>query len=202
MLSLLLLSCGIAFAGGKGVPALVPDSPKTECVQPEKRLVTIGTGSAESVLPGGNDHAYAEEAQCYLNQAYASGCLERKLLAAKFSTLERDEPTQLARNEAAKAWQIFTKNAPYALDLRWYSSRKSVVGYTYFDKNNVPGSGSETRMWTNSRMGLSSKSYGAHQGHELSHQRRAGAFGHWTQHYGSWPYMVGDMAEECIDEQF
>lgn len=202
MLIALLLSCGVAFAGGKGVPTPIPDEPKTECVQPEKKLVTIGKGSSPSFLQDGVDQAYAEKAQCYLNQAFASGCLEKKFLAKKFSTLERDELPALARNEAQKAWHIYAKGAPYALDLRWYSSRKSVIGYTYFDRDNVRGAGSETRMWTNSRMGLSEKSYGAHQAHELSHQRRAGAFGHWSQHYGSVPYNMGDAAEECIEEQF
>jgi hypothetical protein len=133
-----------------------------------------------------------------LNKVVANGCLEKKVLSYKFKTLERDPEPSIKTSK--EAWELYTKNAPYELDIRFYYKRASkTVGYTYFYKDNVKSLGSETRIWSNTKfISGDPKDAAAHWGHELSHQERAGGFGHWTRFDGSFPYVVGELIGECL----
>lgn len=200
----LLLFLQMSFAGGSRRPVPAPDPEPnpvvSKCVMPEQKLVTLGSGAADIFKPGGEDHQYAWEAMCWLNRAYATGCLEKKVLAHDFKSLHGVVAPALKKTQKAEAYQRFVAGAPYALDIRWYSKRfTSTIGYTYNWKSDTGGPHvSETRIWTNWRNIGGPKDYAHHLAHELSHQARAGGFVHYTFHQGSFPYEIGDIAWECM----
>jgi hypothetical protein len=200
-LLLILLLTSQAFAGGgsRPVPIATPSpspvvsgTPMADCAALGKLYVRLDPkASVEKV--------FAEQTLCYLNQVHANGCLERGVKASTFKTFERDPMPQV--KDASAAWALYTASLPLAVDLRWYRTSNpwsGTLGYTYFYRDNVDGAPSETRIWTNSRKGWTAKEYASHIAHELAHQARNGGFGHWTQHDGSFPYVVGDRAAECI----
>lgn len=185
--------------GGGRVVSPEPVEVPVVCVDSEgPKLVTLGDESDAQFKVGGVKHELASQALCWLNAVYANGCLKEKILARSFSTLERDALPAFKRTENAKAWELSVKGAPYPMGLRRYYTRTSVLGYTFFDRDSVSTWGSETRMWSNFNRYWTPEIYGAHIAHELTHQRRSGAFGHWSRHSGSYPYEFGDAASECI----
>lgn len=201
LIFLMMIVPETAWSAGKKAPPPAPEPTAAyECVEPAKKLLVMGPETYKDFLPGGRDHALAKNALCLVNTVYANGCLERKIMAYEFTTLESDTKVQLKRTDNAGFWKTTTKNAPFAVDLRKYYTRGSIYGYTFFDRDNDSEAGPETRVWSNFNRYWTPEVYGAHLVHENRHQRLAGAFGHWTQHYGSGPYAAGDLAEECIAE--
>lgn len=198
---LLMLLPNLAWSGGKKAPVVEVPEVTSQCVEPEKKLFKMGPETYKDFLPGGRDHELAKKAFCLANVAYANGCLERKILAFKFATLEKDIDPQLKRSENEKAWYIFDpKGTPREINPRKYYTRTSIYGYTYFWRDNIRSNGTETRVWSNFNRYWTPEVYGAHLVHEFSHMAQSGAYGHWTQHWGSYPYTAGDAAEECIAE--
>lgn len=200
LIFLMLIAPEIAWSGGRKAPAPAPEPSSYTCVEPEKKLLRFGSETYKDFLPGGSDHALAKEAFCLANTVYANGCLERKVLAFQFATLEKDIDPQLRRTENAKAYGIYDKNTPHELSPRKYYTRTSIYGFTYFWRDNVRSAGSETRVWSNFNRYWTPAVYAAHLVHEDSHRALAGAYGHWTTHWGSYPYTIGNAAEECIAE--
>ena len=201
LIFLMMIAPETAWSGGRKAPAPEPEaSPGYTCVDPEKKLLTFGPETYKDFLPGGRDHALAKEAFCLANTVYANGCLNRKILAFQFSTLEKDIDPQLRRTENEKAWKIYEENVPHILSPRKYYTRTSIYGFTYFYRDNDRSQGTETRVWSNFNRYWTAPVYAAHLVHEDSHRKLAGAYGHWTTHWGSYPYTAGDAAEECIAE--
>jgi hypothetical protein len=199
----LALVAAVSLAGGRKAPVVVVDEPAkpTPCVAPAKQLVVFGLGAASSLKPGGVDYKYGQDALCEINHAYASGCLEQKVLAWPFLSLHGVVEPALKPSQKAEAYRRLTAQAPHAVDARWYSKWGSTIGYTY-NYRDEDGSGiSETRVWTNTRNIGNAEMYAAHLTHELSHQARAGGFVHYSYHQGSAPYELGDIVSECIGER-
>lgn len=160
----------------------------------------VNTESLVTYNPSSSiEKSFAQPAIDLMNKAFKSGCLKKKWLDHKFTSFncvfDKCPKTNI------EAYNAYVKGAPYALNLRWYSSLKGVVGYTYnFSDDDWDRAKSETRIWSNSRIvgSYSPKYRAAHWAHELSHQTRAGGFVHYTNFQGSVPYEAGDVMEECI----
>jgi hypothetical protein len=185
--------------GSRPVPVETKTPLKT-CVEPEKKLLLFGPETSPDFLPGGRDELLAKKSFCLVNTVYANGCLERKVMAYRFSTLESDTKKQIKVTDNAEFWKVRTKNAPFKISPRKYYTRTKILGYTYFDRDNDFDLGPETRVWSNFRRYWTPEEYAAHLVHENTHQRLAGAFGHWSRFSGSAPYAMGDLAAECIAE--
>ncbi len=149
------------------------------------------------------EKSFAELPLALMNKCYQTGKLKELWLKHKFVSFncvfDKCPKTNL------DAYNEYVKGAPYALNLRWYTSRpfSSVVGYTYnYYDNNQKGGKSETRIWSNTRVVkyYTAVDTAAHWAHELSHQVRAGGFVHYTIFDGSTPYEAGDIMEECLSE--
>jgi len=159
-------------------------------------LVLFGEGASPTLKPGGIDYEWGKKALGAMNEAHKSGCLKAKVLSHTFKSLHSVVEPTLAKTQVEEAYARFVKNAPYALDANWYSTRAGVIGYTY----NYRGTESETRIWTNTKMDWTNPlEYSAHLAHELSHQARAGGFVHYTVFAGSFPYDIGDLMWECVN---
>lgn len=203
---------GVSHAGGRG--RVVPDPTPTASASPTPRpspsfkpvagivspkvFVTLGEGASASMKPGGEDSEYVAEALGYINLIVSSGCFAEEAMRTEYFTLEKDIDPQLRATQNLEALKIYFAKAPYALDLRWYQTWSNVIGYTYFYRDNIKSKGSETRIWTNWRNIGDSDEYATHIMHETSHQARAGAFGHWSRHAGSFPYRANEIAERCL----
>lgn len=192
--SLLLLVTACA----SGKPASDAATQVVSDFRPSGELVTMGPNIGSSV-----DRKIAQKALDELNRIYKSGCLKKEFLARPITSLHNVEGKQVKTKSAA--WDLYTKNAPYPLDIRWYSKRGRTVGYTYVwlggkDCHRKPGCQTETRVYSNTRIigKYSAASYAAHLSHELSHQARAGGFVHWTKFNGSVPYEMGHAAKKCF----
>jgi hypothetical protein len=145
------------------------------------------------------EKSVAQPAFDLMNECYSSGKLKSLWLAHKFVSF--NTVFEVSPHTREDAFNEYVKNAPYLLELHWYSTYKSVVGYTYnFKNDDWDGSQSETRIWTNSRImwGATAKEFAEHWAHELSHQARAGGFVHYTIHEGSTPYEAGNIMAECL----
>lgn len=188
-----------AFAGGRGrvvEPAPSPSPSPLVTASPTpggKDLVRLGK------LGPSVNQAFVEKTVALINDAYRSGCLEQLVKAHKFLSLHNIDGPQV-RN-TTEAWERFTRNAPYTLDLNWYYKRfTNTIGYTYnyaSDTGGAPGV-SETRIWTNTKYITTPHELAKHYVHETSHQARAGAFVHYTVHSGSFPYDTGYMVGDCF----
>lgn len=157
-----------------------------------------GLGFIQNLGVGVNK-AFAEKAVSLLNSA--EDCVKKKALTHAFTSLHNIDGKQVQTR--AEAIERYFAGAPYALDLRSYTSSwlsRTVVGYTFNYKDDAEKE-SETRLYTNTYAfaWLTVKEYAAHIAHELSHQARAGAYVHWTVHQGSFPYEIGDIVEECLE---
>lgn len=180
-------------------PSPTPDyTVITEPPGAPKRLAYFGPYAAQSLQAGGSDYAWGQRALAALNEAYASGCLLETALAWDFKSLYGVINPTLKPLQKTEAMVRYFAGAPYALEARWYSTRKGVIGYTYNFLDGASSGPSETRIWSNTRLISSEYDYAAHLAHELSHQARAGGFVHYTFHEGSFPYEIGDIAAECI----
>jgi len=136
----------------------------------------------------GVNRSFVDRAVSRLNQVYANGCLEKEVLSYPFKTRTTASGKALGSN--TEVWDALTKNAPHAIQIRWYSKRFSkVIGYTYTNSDTI---------WSNTRMMGVVDDYGSHLAHETSHQGRAGGFVHWTVFAGSVPYAFGDIAAKCL----
>lgn len=154
----------------------------TDPVPVNKSFVYLGETGA------GVDDTFALKAVSEINRIFENGCLKQKIESYKFSSLNNYKGYKA--KDGKEVYSIFVKNAPYKLNLRWYSKRFSkVIGYT-FNESDI--------IYSNTRMMGGVKSYAAHLTHELSHQDRAGGFVHWTVFAGSVPYAIGDIASECL----
>ncbi len=154
-------------------------------------FVTMGKDIGPSV-----DLKFAQEALDHLNRVVVSDCFKNDTLSEFKST---NNVLGIVYKTPRDAVNAYLAGAPYALDLRWYYKRfGSVVGYTYNWKDSIESLGSETRIWSNTRMMGDAKDYASHLAHELSHQARAGGFVHYTVHQGSFPYEIGDLVYKCL----
>lgn len=167
-------------------------------------FVTFGPGAHSSLKPGGVDYAYGQRTLALLNEAVSSGCVLEQALSWDFQSLHGVVNPALKRFQATEAMQRYFAGAPYALDAGWYTSSwfyRDVVGYTFNclgGECNEWNTETETRIWTNLRINLSEAGYASHLAHELSHQKWAGGFVHWSFHQGSFPYEIGDIVASCI----
>lgn len=181
LILLLLASCATA-----PLPTTKP-----VVLPPEQALVYI------SSLGSNVEDAYVQKAVAYINKAYSDGCIEKGFASYKFKSLHNIDGKQV--KTAKEAYDRYVANAPYGLDVRWYSKRlTSTVGYTYNYYDGASSGDSETRIFTNMRRIASEKDLADHYAHELSHQARAGAFVHYTTHEGSVPYGINDIVADCI----
>jgi hypothetical protein len=197
-----LLAFSVGFSRGvKQEPAPVASTQPSPVPSPisSNSPVPAPSGAAfVSLAPGSSQEPkLAQGAIALMNDAVASGCLRSKTLAHKgfksFNSVFEDSP-----KTALEAYNKYVAGAPYALDLRKYYTWRKVYGYTYNFKGDDWDSGTETRIWTNTRYVWDTKAYAAHLAHELSHQARAGGYVHYTTHQGSFPYEIGDLMGECV----
>lgn len=178
-------------------PIVTPTATPVIAATPAKVLVTYGARATV-------EKNIAQPALDLMNKCYSSGHLRTLWLTHKFKSFNCVFDKCPKTNE--EAYNEYVKNAPYALDVQWYTASRfsNVVGYTFNFKDDSDAawdSGeSETRIWSNTRIvGYYSAKYAAaHWAHELSHQARAGGFVHYTIFDGSTPYEAGDIMEECL----
>lgn len=163
---------------------------------PKKSLITL-KGVGPSV-----DAKVVQTSFDLLNEIYANGCLERKVKAWSIPYLENAENKKYA--DKITALNRFFSKAPYAIEIHWYNTNSTVMGYTYtykmISKNKYDYSKTEDRIWTNRTNVYGPKTYAAHLAHELTHPISAGGFTHIQSFQGSVPYETGDMAWECLME--
>lgn len=147
-----------------------------------KDFVQLGT------LGSNVNRKFAQQSIDLLNKIHANGCLKNEIEKYKFATMNNYKGWKA--KDSKEVYEVYVKNAPYKMNLRWYSKRFSrVIGYTYNESDII---------WSNTRMMGGAMDYGSHLAHELSHQARAGGFVHWTVFKGSVPYAIGDIAYDCI----
>lgn len=207
LIGLIFMSRAVAFGGKR--PEATP-SP-TPIVSPTPSPSPSATPTGEDLVSydpaSGIEKSFAMAGIDLLNQAFKSGCIKKKFETWNFKSVKNIE-MPLVQNKA-EAYERFIAGRPYALNLRWYSTLKGVVGYTFnwldgidYQKcyNAAGGCKSETKIYSNSRIVkyYTPKDRAAHWAHELSHQARAGGFVHWTFHAGSFPYEIGDIVESCL----
>jgi len=153
---------------------------------------------------------FAQQALDIMNENVVNNCLHDKFMNRHAPSIKNVEGPQVKDKE--EAYLSYIANAPYALDLRWYSKRFSnVIGYTYnwldgmdLDKcynKPTPACPTETKIYSNTNIisGFSAGDYAAHLAHELSHQARARGFVHWTQFDGTFPYEIGYSMDDCVN---
>lgn len=192
----LMIACiGMAKKPSIIVPSPTPIPVIVEGPIIEGDFVRLGSNLGTSV-----DLAFAKKALGRMNEQYQNGCLKRKIESHKFVSLKNIDGAQVKNSQ--EVYARYTANAPHSLDLRWYkSSLSKVIGYTYNYKSDTnSGSGSETKIWSNTKYIYAVDDYAAHLSHELSHQARAGGFVHYTIFGGSVPYDIGDLMAECLEE--
>lgn len=173
----------------------------TPSASPSKALAYFGAGASPTLLPGGSDYEWGQGAIAALNDAWTSGCIIDKALQWDFKSLHGVIEPWLQPHQKTEAVARFAAGAPYSLDARWYYTLSGIIGYTYNFKDGKDSGPTETRIWTNTRLVGSAYDYASHLTHELSHQARAGGFVHYSFHQGSFPYEIGDIAFECINER-
>lgn len=198
------------------VALLVLSACKTSTVIPATPTPTVVPEPTATVAPSatptdtfvsydpasGIDKAFAQPAIDLMNKCYQSGKLRTLWLTHKFVSFNSVFEKSPHTNE--EAYNAYVAGKPYALNLRWYYTRSSIIGYTYnfYDDSDASwASGkSETRIYSNHNAVAywGPKDVAAHWAHELSHQARAGGFVHYTIHDGSTPYEAGDIMEECL----
>lgn len=200
-----------SLAFSKKKPELDPSPTPISSVTPSPSPIADAGDLLVTYDPAsGIEKSFAQPALDLMNQVYKSGCLKSKFLEWKFKSLKNVEPPQVAN--ASEVYDRFIAGRPYALNLRWYKTYGSTVGYTYNWKDGLDAQRcydkagacpTETKIFSNSRTVsyYSPKDRAAHWAHELSHQARAGAFVHWTYHAGSGPYEIGNIFEACISSK-
>lgn len=123
---LLILSSCTTVKTTQEVPASSPSATPSPSPQ--------GSGAALDLLvtydpASGIEKSFAQPGIDLLNEVYSSGCLKEKFLSHSFASLKNIEGAQVKTR--AEAYERFIAGRPYALNLRWYSVRGSVIGYTY-----------------------------------------------------------------------
>lgn len=198
--SLLLIVVALAGFAKKPLPQPAPSPIQpvpvaTATIAPNgKVLVELGE------LGPNVNRAFAQKALDYINVAYASGCLQKEFLKYQFVSLNNIDGKRVQSKQ--EAYNRYVANAPYNLDLRWYSSKLSkTVGYTYVYKDGEDSGPTETKIYSNTKYMASAADYAMHLVHELSHQARAGGFVHYTVFEGSIPYGLSDILESCLELQ-
>lgn len=195
---LFLNACKNSTLENKVPSAVDPIATASPTITPNGGAVT--TGLLVTYDPASSiEKSFAQPALDLMNKAYQSGCLKSKWLAHKITSFNCVFDKCPKSN--LEAYETYVKGAPYALNLRWYSTFKGVVGYTYnFSNDDWDAGKSETRIFSNSRIVgyYLPKDTAAHWAHELSHQSRAGGYVHYTYFQGSVPYEAGDIMEDCL----
>jgi hypothetical protein len=177
-------------------PPVVAPEPTATVAPPPSAGTFVLYGSKGTI-----EHSVADPALALMNKCYSSGKLRILWLTHKFVSFNCVFDKCPKTNE--EAYNAYVKNAPYTLDVEWYTASRfsNVVGYTYNFKDDDWDAGiTETRIWSNTRIvgGYGPKDVASHWAHELSHQTRAGGFVHYTIFDGSTPYEVGDIMSECL----
>lgn len=180
----------------------------TPTISPEPSVTATPSASPAQDLfvtydpKSGIEQSFAQPAIDLMNKCYQSGKLKQLWLTHKFVSFNTVFDESPKTNE--EAYAEYVKNKPYALNVNWYYTRSSIVGYTYNYYGDLDASWAsgktETRIWSNwnAVSGWGPADVAAHWAHELSHQVRAGGFVHYTIFDGSTPYEAGDIMEECL----
>lgn len=197
-----LLICFSACKSSNVEPTVEPTVTPIASVTPSPTVPPVTGFLVTYDERSGIEKDFALPALALMNKCYQSGKLRTLWLTHKFVSFNCVFDKCPKTNE--EAYNEYVKNAPYALNLRWYYTRYSIIGYTYnfYDDSEESWSSqkSEYRIFSNHNAIAywNSRDTAAHWAHELAHQSRAGGYVHYTIHDGSTPYEAGDIMSECL----